>query len=216
MTVDLRQMEMDLMGRCAKGDERAWEELYVAHAPIVARFLTRMMGPGSHVDDLVQVVFVELFSSVKRFRGDAKLTTWLYGIAKNVAHKHIRTETRHRRRKEAWKDHLQVMSNGIIDGRRQAEARMLVSALDDAVQTLDPKHRAVWVMRELEGLSTEEVAEALNIRAGTVRSRLFKARNTVMKRLEEKRTASGMHRAISDEEAEMIYRSDVAVKRVDA
>jgi len=207
--------DIELVRRCARGDERAWEELYTAYAPIVARFLTRMLGPASYVDDLVQQVFVELFSGLKRFRGDAKLTTWLYGVAKNVALKHMRTEKRRRRRHDAWKDHLTVMSNGIIDGRRQAEARMLVGALDDAVQKLDPKHRAVWVMRELEGLSTEEVAEALGIRSGTVRSRLFKARNTVMDHLKRQREASGITRAITDAEAELIYKSDVKVRRVD-
>ncbi len=207
--------EAELVARCVRGDQRAWEELYSAHAPVVARFLTRIMGPGSAVEDLVQQVFVELFSGLARFRGDAKLSTWLYGVARNVALRHIRTEKRRRRRHDAWKEHLHVMSNGVIDGRRQAEARMLVGALDDAIQELDPGHRAVWVMRELEELSTAEVAQALGLRPGTVRSRLFSARKRVMRSLDAERRVSGITRVVTDEEAEIIYKSDVAVRRVE-
>ena len=210
-----RNAERQLVMRCAAGDERAWEELYTANAPIVTRFLVRMLGPASHVDDLVQQVFVEMFSTIRRFRGDARLSTWLYGIARNVAWSHLRTEKRRKRRHSAWKDNLHVMSNGIIDGRRQAEARMLVGALDDALQHLPLKQRAVWVMRELEGLSTEEVGRALGIKPGTVRSRLFSARNAVMERLKREREASGIVRAISDAEAEFLYRSEVNVKRLE-
>ena len=92
---------------------------------------------------------------------------------------------------------------------------MLVGALDDALQHLPLKQRAVWVMRELEGLSTEEVGRALGIKPGTVRSRLFSARNAVMERLKREREASGIVRAISDAEAEFLYRSEVNVKRLE-
>ena len=84
-----RQTERKLVARCARGDERAWEELYAANAPIVTRFLTRMLGPASYVDDLVQQVFVEVFSGIRRFRGEARVSTWLYGIARNVAWRHL-------------------------------------------------------------------------------------------------------------------------------
>lgn len=183
---DTSRDERDLIRRCRQGDELAWAWVYREHSPRVARFLRRMLGPDNAVDDLVQVVFVELFSTLDRFRGDAKLSTWLYGIARNVAGKHIRTESRHRRRVDALAASQQEPRR-VSSVHGAAEARAELEALESVLATLDDKHRAVWVMREVEELSTEEVAEALDLPPGTVRSRLFNARKKVLAGLERRR-----------------------------
>jgi RNA polymerase sigma-70 factor (ECF subfamily) len=177
--------EQELVLRCQAGDEAAWATLYRNHAARVARFLQRVIGHDAHTEDMVQQVFVEVFHSIDRFQGSSRLTTWLYGIARNVACKHVRTESRHRRRVDA----LAAESLGERhDLGEQMEARAELEAIQKAVYDLDEKHRVVWVMRELEGLSTEEVGEALGLNEGTVRSRLFHARKRVLDALEAHET----------------------------
>lgn len=169
--------QLDLVRRCQAGDERAWGELYRAHAPLVARFVGRMVGPSEPLDDLVQAVFVQVFRSIRRFRGDARLTTWLYGIAHRVTAKHIRAESRRRRRDSRWSADQATRAGS---PEPVMLAREALAVVQRAVLALPEPQRAVWVMRELEGLSTSEVAEALGTRLGTVRSRLFAARQHVL------------------------------------
>lgn len=169
--------QLDLVRRCQAGDERAWGELYRAYAPLVARFVGRMVGPSEPVDDLVQAVFVQVFRSIRRYRGDARLTTWLYGIAHRVTAKHIRAESRRRRRDRRWSEDQATRAGS---PEPVMLAREALAVVQRAVLALPEPQRAVWVMRELEGLSTSEVAEALGTRLGTVRSRLFAARQRVL------------------------------------
>jgi|GEM_PF-253159 len=173
--------QSELVRRCREGDERAWAELYRAHAPLVARFVGRMVGPSGPVDDLVQAVFVEVFRGLHRFRGDARLTTWLYGVAHRVTAKHIRSESRRRKRDGRWSEERPTSAGS---AEPAVLAREALTVVRRAVLALPEPQRAVWVMRELEGLSTAEVAEALRVRLGTVRSRLFAARRAVLEALD--------------------------------
>lgn len=170
--------EQQLIERCRRGDEGAWAELYAARGPSVARFLQHMMAPGADLDDLVQQVFVELFRSLDRFRGDASLATFLFGIATRVALHHLRGARRWRRRTEALA--AEPADAVAPDAHGRVEARGHLAVVAEALEGLAPEVRAVWVMRELEGLSTAEVAVALATREGTVRSRLFAARRHVL------------------------------------
>ena len=180
--------ERELIDRCRGGDEAAWADLYHLHSGSVARFLHRLLGVEAEAEDLVQQVFVELFTSLGRFRGDARLSTWLYRIASNVAHKHVRGRSRARRRVDALRTHALADAALPADNRGRAEASAELRRVLVAVEELDMDHRVVWVMREVEGLSTEEVALALGVREGTVRSRLFHARKRVIERLGDEGT----------------------------
>lgn len=181
--------ERDLIERCKAGDEVAWGRLYAHFGPVVMRFVDRMLGQaavragdGSAADrdDVVQQVFVEVFVSLARFRGDAAFATWLYGIAARVVLHHLRTRRRARRRVDAWTVVVNAVGETATDMEGQAEARADLRAVAAAADELAPDIRAVWVMRELEGLSTAEVAAALDTREGTVRSRLFTARREIL------------------------------------
>lgn len=190
--------QLDLVRRCQAGDERAWGELYRAHAPLVARFVGRMVGPSGPVDDLVQAVFVQVFRGIRRFRGDARLTTWLYGIAHRVTAKHIRADSRRRRRDDRWGEDQATRA---ASPEPAMLAREALAVVQRAVLTLPEPQRAVWVMRELEGLSTAEVAEALGARLGTVRSRLFAARQQVLDALAAAPEATSPHPPAAPHEA---------------
>lgn len=172
-------VEATLVARCQDGDDRAWAEVYRAQGPSVAAFLRRLNGPRADVDELVQQVFVELFGSIGRFRGDARLSTWLYRIAARVSAKAERTSGRHRRRLFAWANALAAGPLATPDASAQVAARSELERVDATLAGLKHIHRAVWIMSEIEGLSIDEMAAALGVGAGTVRSRLTKARRLV-------------------------------------
>lgn len=174
----------DLIARYRAGDEAAWADVYRACAPTIALFLRRLLGPVRDLDDLVQQVFVIALSSAGGYRGDSRMSTWLYGIATHVAAKHQRREFRWRRRREAWSDWL-ASADPAPDAVEAAEARALLRIVAGVLDRLDFRHRTVWVLRELEDLSTDQVAVALDIPVGTVRSRLFAARREVLAALRD-------------------------------
>jgi RNA polymerase sigma-70 factor (ECF subfamily) len=173
------EAEAALVARCRAGDDAAWAEVYRGQGPTVAAFLRRLNGPAADIDELLQQVFVELFATLGRFRGEARLSTWLYRIAANVSAKAERSSGRHRRRLAAWANALAARSLAAPDVGAQVEARSELARLDVVLGRLKHIHRAVWVLSEVEGQSLEAIAEALGIGQGTVRSRLTKARRLV-------------------------------------
>ncbi len=172
--------EQELLERCRKGDRMAWAELYAERAPQVKRFLWRLLGEDNELDELVQQTFVELFRSLPSYREEASLSTWLYRICANLAGKRIRTATRTRRREQAVADAQRVGPAGSSPPDDHADARRRLAIIFDLLEELGPHHRMVWMLREVEGLSGADVAEALGIPPGTMRSRLHEARRRVL------------------------------------
>ena len=170
---DLRD-DRTLLQHAAAGDELAFREIVRRHEQAVARTVTAMLGPGDEADDAGQEVFVRLFRASVDFRGDAQLRTYLTRIAVNLCHDALER----RRRTAGW-----VRLDG-TDEDPPLEAPDLTGIVDDAerkerlrraVQSLDPKHRQVVVLRILEDRSTRETAELLGVPEGTVMSRLTRA-----------------------------------------
>ena len=166
-----------LARRCLEGDEAAWRTLYRGQAPRITRFLCSLLGPTSDLDDLddlVQQVFVETLGRLASFRGEAGLTTWMYGIAANVAARHRRFQFRWRRRGHAWSEQLDGQEGG--DPADGAQARAAWRTVAGALEAMDFRLRVAWTMREVEGMAYDEIARALDVPIGTVRSRLSTAR----------------------------------------
>ncbi len=170
------------LARCLEGDEAAWNALYREHAPRIARYLRTLLGSPGDVDDLVQQVFVEMLAHLREFRGEGGLTTWTYGIATNVAARHRRGEYRWWRRREAWEEWADG-EPAVPGPEASIDARRTWQWLEGVLGTIDFRYRVVWTMRELEGLTYDEIAVALDLNIGTVRSRLFVAREKVMEAL---------------------------------
>jgi RNA polymerase sigma-70 factor (ECF subfamily) len=158
------------------------EEVYRQHMQLVARWASRLAGPGLDVEDLVQEVFLRVHRLLPEFRGDAQLTTWLYSVTHNV----VRT----RRRRERFRrlfgftgdpDRLHVVASGptpleALERRRSAE--LIYRALDGVPE----KYRTIFILFEIEGLSGEEIAQLTGVKLATVWVRLSRARAQLVKR----------------------------------
>ena len=174
----------DMIARCRRGDEAAWVHLYQSHQGRVARFLRYFLGPIRDVEDLVQQVFVETVRSMGRFRGESSLSTWLFSITRHVAEMHLRTEFRRDRRCQAYADWSDLTGQAAQDPAMYAERLEMLRTVADTLEGMDTRHRMVWLMVEVEGLTSFEAAGKLEIPPGTIRSRMHHARGEVLGALE--------------------------------
>jgi RNA polymerase sigma-70 factor (ECF subfamily) len=160
-----------LVRRCRRGDRAALAELLNRHRALMGSIVRRVTGPGGHLEDLMQDVMVAVIEGLDRFRGDAKLSTWVASVAARTSLNWVN------RRPESRETPLDEEATGaegdltVEVDRREAAAR-----LQEAIDRLPPGQRAVVCLRHIEGLSVQEVAQALGIPEGTVKSRLHHAR----------------------------------------
>lgn len=178
--------EADLVARCRDGERAAHDEFYLRYRRNVAANLYRVLGDAADLDDLVQDVFVIAFRGLDAFRGDARLSTWLYRICVNVALGKIRSRSR-RPPPTAVAD-----VDAIADARAHASdrpetpERALERAQDRArvyraLDQLPPKKRIVLYLHEIEGLDLKDIAYLVDSNPVTVRTRLFYARREFYK-----------------------------------
>jgi RNA polymerase sigma-70 factor, ECF subfamily len=177
--------EADLIERCRRDDRAAQDELYHRFRRQVAGNLYRVMGDRTDLDDLVQEVFVIAFRGLERFRGDARLSTWLYRICVNVALGRIRT-----RRRRPTAIGVTDLDSAAIDPslterpetpERSLQRRQDQERVHRALETLAPKKRVVLYLHEIEGLDLKEIAYLVDSNPVTVRTRLFYARREFYK-----------------------------------
>lgn len=177
--------EADLITRCRKHDRAAQDELYHRFRRQVAGNLYRVIGDRTDLDDLVQEVFVIAFKGLDRFRGDARLSTWLYRICVNVALGRIRT-----RRRRPTAIGMTDLDSAAIDPslterpetpERSMQRRQDQERVHRALETLAPKKRMVLYLHEIEGLDLKEIAYLVDSNPVTVRTRLFYARREFYK-----------------------------------
>jgi RNA polymerase sigma-70 factor (ECF subfamily) len=183
--------EADLIQRCRADDRAAHDELYHRFRRVVAANLYRVLGDRDDIEDLVQEVFVIAFRGLDRFRGDARLSTWLYRICVNVALGRIRT----RKRRPppigvADLDAAAVDPSHELAQRAESPDKTLERREDRervyrALDKLAPKKRVVLYLHEIEGLDLKEIAYIVDSNPVTVRTRLFYARREFYKMLAE-------------------------------
>jgi RNA polymerase sigma-70 factor (ECF subfamily) len=162
-----------IIERCQKGDRDALGEFYRLYRAEVARNLHRVLGPGrGDLDDVLQDVFIEAFRSIGRFRGDSKLTTWLYRVCVNVALQRLR---KRRRLAEVSGDEV-AESTSDETPERGLDARRRLDAVYRILDRLSPKKRVVFILHEIEGREPKEIAAIVGAPVLTVRTRLHYAR----------------------------------------
>ncbi|MDB4958356.1 MAG: ECF-family polymerase sigma factor [Myxococcales bacterium] len=172
--------EVELIARCRADERSAHDEFYHRFRRQVAGNLYRVMGDRTDLDDLVQEVFVIAFRGLDKFRGDARLSTWLYRICVNVALGRIRT----RKRRPAAIGVLDLDAAAIDPSlverpetpEKSLERRQDQERVYRALEMLAPKKRMVLYLHEIEGLDLKEIAYLVDSNPVTVRTRLFYAR----------------------------------------
>ena len=187
--------EEQFLERLRAGEATAFNRLVEERHGDIYALLYRLTEDPEEARDLTQETFLQAFRHLASFRGDADLRTWLYRIAVNQARNRWRWWKRRRRDRTVSLD--APVSEGIdaplwaglagdegLDPERQALARERELALHAALATLSRPYREVIVLRDIEGLSYEEVASTLDLNVGTVKSRLSRGRNELRRRLE--------------------------------
>jgi len=172
--VDTQSAEtLALVERCRRGERDAFGEFYRAYRHDVARNLHRVLGPGrGDLDDVLQEVFIEVFKSINRFRGDAKVSTWLYRVCVNVALQRLRK--RRRLAEVQTPDGPELRDEATP--QRTLEARERMAAVYRILDDLSPKKRVVFILHEIEGREPKEIATIVGAPVLTVRTRLHYAR----------------------------------------
>ncbi len=172
----------ELVARARKGDRRAFRLLVERYEDEIAATVVAMLGPSGEVDDVVQEAFIRFYQTLDRFRGEAAVSTYLKRIAINRSLDALRRRKRLLARFRSRDDETYSVLEPSIEEEEHVEARERARLVHQAIDALPPKHRAVVVLRMIEGYSTEETAEMLDIPYGTVLSRLSRA-HTKLKEL---------------------------------
>jgi len=172
-----RDPDTELLARARKGDQTAFRELVDRYESIVAATVIGMLGRGPDAEEVGQETFIRFYRSLSRFRGDAKITTYLTRIAINLSLDTLRRRKRDESRFLSWNEKDTLPDELVVQGDQELDARERKEYVQRAIQSLDPKHRAVVVMRMINGYSTKETAALLGIPTGTVLSRLSRAQD---------------------------------------
>jgi len=174
--------DASLVDRLRRGDPRAFEDLVIAYQHRVFGVALRMLGNRAEAEELAQEVFLRVHRAIGEFRGEAKLSTWLYAIASRLCLN--RLASGERRMTRYGDEALTRLASREISPAEEVERSELETALHRAIAALSDERRMVVVLRDLEGLSYEEIAAALELELGTVRSRLHRARMDLREKLE--------------------------------
>jgi RNA polymerase sigma-70 factor (ECF subfamily) len=184
--------EATLVQRCADGDEAACAELVAEHQRMVIQLAVNLLGDRDEALDLAQEVFLKVFRTIHRFRGHSSLRTWIYRIAVNQArNRHRFWRRRHRADQVSLDQHIaahgEFLSGGETTPDRVLAQKELAARLQQALDGLPFDQRTAIVLREIDGLSYEEIAYSLGVAVGTVKSRLTRARQALRWELREVR-----------------------------
>jgi RNA polymerase sigma-70 factor, ECF subfamily len=182
-----------LVTRAKQGDKRAFEMLVIKYQRRIERLIGRMVRDTDLVQDIAQESFIRAYRALPQFRGDSAFYTWLYRIAVNTAKKALVelkrdplvSESLYASGHEDGEETSRV-ENELTDGETPEAllaSKEIGAAVNAAIEALSEDLRQAITLREIEGLSYEEIAEVMNCPIGTVRSRIFRAREAIATRL---------------------------------
>ncbi len=180
--------DLMLVERTVAGDQRAFELLVVKYQRRIQRLIARMVRDVDLVDDIAQETFIRAYRALHQFRGDAQFYTWLYRIAVNTAKKALldlkRDPTVSESALKSSQDDEETSRPGLElispeTPETELAAKDIARTVNAALDSLPEDLRQALVLRELDGLSYEEIAEVMGCPIGTVRSRIFRAREAV-------------------------------------
>jgi RNA polymerase sigma-70 factor (ECF subfamily) len=180
-----REIDQQLVERVQRGDKAAFDLLVVKYQRKIFRLLSRLIRDSAEIEDVAQEAFVKAYRALPNFRGDSAFYTWLYRIAINTAKNYLVSQGRRAPTStQADVEDAETFDDGDHLRDLNTPDSMLVTkqvgeAVNRAIDQLPEDLRTAIVLRELEGLSYEEIAESMQCPIGTVRSRIFRAREAI-------------------------------------
>ncbi len=180
-----REIDQQLVERAQRGDKRAFELLVLKYQRKLGRLLSRFVRDPTEVEDVTQEAFIKAYRALPSFRGDSAFYTWLYRIGINTAKNYLvalgrrapTTTSFDNEEAEAFEDADQLRDSNTPE--RELEGKEIAATVNRAMDALPADLRTAITLREIEGLSYEEIANVMNCPVGTVRSRIFRARDAI-------------------------------------
>lgn len=177
-----------LVKRVQKGDKGAFDMLVLKYQHKIVNLVMRYVRDPDLALDITQEAFIKAYRALPRFRGDSAFYTWLYRIAVNTAKNHLAAQRRRpmdieldMQDPEQFDLHAKLKETDTPEGI--SISRELKETVERAIQSLPDDLRAAIILRELDGMSYEEIAETMECPVGTVRSRIFRARDAIAKKV---------------------------------
>jgi len=182
-----READLALVQRCVEGDVSAFETLALKYQQQVFNLAYRLTGRGDIVEDIAQEVFLKCYRALGQFEGRSSFATWLYRITVNTAINFAKVTRRHSvlemNGPQIDDDRVEFPMEQNREPERSLELRQIRQEISAQISSLSPEHRSVLILRDVQGLSYEEIAAVLDCPVGTVRSRLSRARDVLQGRL---------------------------------
>jgi RNA polymerase sigma-70 factor, ECF subfamily len=182
-----------LIVRCQQGDLHAFDELVERYQRYVFNLVYQHLGDADEMEDVAQEIFLRIFKFIRKYRGQASLESWIYKIVLNYCRTHSRrrsnvlrwfvTQPKDSGDEERSFDVLDTVPDTTYDPAKSVEQRRVAEDILRAVHALPVIYRDILVMREMNELSYEEIAEILGISIGTVKSRISRARDLVRQKV---------------------------------
>ena len=180
-----REVDQQLVERAQRGDRRAFEMLVMKYQRKLTRLLSRLVRDPAEVEDVTQEAFIKAYRALPGFRGDSAFYTWLYRIGINTAKNYLVALGRRaptstsfdNEEAESFEDADALRDNSTPEG--EAIGKEIANTVNRAMEALPEDLRTAITLREIEGLSYEEIASVMNCPIGTVRSRIFRARESI-------------------------------------
>jgi len=181
-----REEERAVIERVLAGESEAFETLLLANQRKVYNLCLRMTGNAEDAEDLAQEAFWKAYQNLAGFKGESGFGPWLYRLASNVCIDHLRREKRREKSSLTYQDESGAAVDIEVPDERfmpetMLDRRQVQESIQRGLDTLTPEHRNILVLREINGLSYEEIGETLELEAGTVKSRISRARIALSK-----------------------------------
>jgi len=187
--VSERDVDAELVSRVQAGDKQAFDLLVIKYQRKIMRLLSRMIRDPAEIEDVAQEAFIKAYRALPQFRGDSAFYTWLYRIAINTARNWLAVNKRAPSTPSGFENEEGETFNEsdvLTDGSNpesEMASRQIAETVNKAINDLPEELRNAIVMREIDGMSYEDIAESMNCPIGTVRSRIFRAREAIATRL---------------------------------
>lgn len=178
------QLDEELVARVQQGDKKAYDLLVIKYQHKIVQLVNRYLKDPSEAQDVAQEAFIKAYRAIGSFRGESTFYTWLYRIAINTAKNYLVSRTRRSSQYEVDIQDAEAVENAPqLQGTDTPERLLLneeiIKTIRATIDDLPQEMRTAIMLREFEGMSYEEIAEAMECPVGTVRSRIFRAREAI-------------------------------------